>query len=160
MLEKRYRASCVILNNKTAWVVGGILAKSSTSTELLSINEGAIKGPDLPFEIWGHCMIKYDENSIYIIGGQQNKSVSNKTWIADSSNGFKIREGPTLNVHRRGHSCGKFEKNGEIVLIVAGGFDQTLQDLDSMEYLIPSTGQGWILGMYTYLCTTVFYDPT
>ena len=50
-------------------------------------------------------------------------------------------------LRRRGHACGKFEKDGKTVLIVAGGFDGSLQDLDSVEYLIPSSGQGWKLGM-------------
>ena len=48
-----------------------------------------------------------------------------------------------MNVKRRGHACGKFEKDGKTVIIVAGGFDGSLQDLDSVEYLIPSSGQGW-----------------
>ena len=55
-------------------------------------------------------MIRYDEKSIYIIGGLQNDSyndnydndddhdsTSNKTWIVDPTNGFKITEGPSLN---------------------------------------------------------------
>ena len=51
-----------------------------------------------------------------------------------------------MNIPRRGHACGKFEKDGKIVIIVAGGYDQSLQDLDSVEYLIPSSGQGWKFG--------------
>ena len=56
-----------------------------------------------------------------------------------------------MNIPRRGHACGKFEKDGKIVIIVAGGYDQSLQDLDSIEYLIPSTGQGWKFGKYNLL---------
>ena len=56
-----------------------------------------------------------------------------------------------MNIPRRGHACGKFEKDGKIVIIVAGGYDQSLQDLDSIEYLIPSTGQGWKFGKYVFL---------
>ena len=62
--------------------------------------------------------------------------------------GFEFTEGPPMNVKRRGHACGKFEKDGKIVIIVAGGFDGSLQDLDSVEYLIPSSGQGWKFGNF------------
>ena len=58
-----------------------------------------------------------------------------------------------MNIPRRGHACGKFDKEGKIVIIVAGGYDQSLQDLDSIEYLIPSTGQGWKFGKYNLLNT-------
>ena len=51
-----------------------------------------------------------------------------------------------MNVRRRGHSCGSFVKDGETVIIVAGGFDHTLTDLDSVELLIPSSGKGWQFG--------------
>ena len=53
-------------------------------------------------------MIKYDKNSIFIIGGRQNFSVSNRTWIVDPEDGFSIREGPPLNqerdIHKLWHS--------------------------------------------------------
>ena len=51
-----------------------------------------------------------------------------------------------MNIRRRGHACGTFEKGGKTVIIVAGGFDGSLQDLDSVEYLIPSSGNGWKFG--------------
>ena len=170
MLERRYRASSVRLNHprsyeSTAWIVGGYGSKNSTTTtgtlylnqtslisfvyvfsELLRYNEPAVKGPNLPFEAWGHCVIKCDESTIFIIGGQQNKVLSNKTWIVNPLTGFQIKEGPPMNVRRRGHSCGKMEKDGKTVLVVAGGFDESLSDLDSMEYLVLSDDQGWKLG--------------
>ena len=115
-------------------------------SELIQYNEPAVKGPNLPFEAWGHCVIKCDESTIFIIGGQQNKVLSNKTWIVNPLTGFQIKEGPPMNVRRRGHSCGKMEKDGKTVLVVAGGFDESLSDLDSMEYLVLSDDQGWKLG--------------
>ena len=48
-------------------------------------------------------MIKYDKNKIFIIGGRQNFSVSNRTWIVDPEDGFSIREGPPLNQERDIH---------------------------------------------------------
>ena len=59
-------------------------------------DEVSVNGPVLPFTISEHCMVKYDDNSIYIIGGKQNGVFSNKTWIMDPRNDFQLREGPSL----------------------------------------------------------------
>ena len=58
-----------------------------------------------------------------------------------------MTEGPSLNVERYGHSCGKMISNGKIVLIVAGGRDQS-KYLESIEILDPSSGRGWIIGTF------------
>ena len=90
-------------------------------------------------------MIQYDEKSIYIIGGRQNGSYfSNKTWIVDPTNEFKITEGPTLNKGREDHCCAKMTLNGRTVLVVAGGYGP----LDSVEILDPSENNVWTQGLY------------
>ena len=101
-----------------------------------------------------HCMIKYDENSIFIIGGKQNDVISNKTWIINPKKEFQIKEGPNLNQLRFGHACGKMlAPNGKILLVVAGGTglvknseSHHLKFLNSVEILDPSLKQGWKLG--------------
>jgi hypothetical protein len=102
-------------------------------------------------------LLFFSDNCFYIIGGQQDKILSNKTWIVTPKSKkcteFEFTEGPPMNIPRRGHACGKFEKDGKIVIIVAGGYDQSLQDLDSIEYLIPQTGQGWKFGKYLCFST-------
>ena len=92
-------------------------------------------------------MIKLNHSTVFIIGGFQNDIISNRTWIADPLNGFEMIEGPTLNVERYGHSCGKMISNGKIVLVVAGGRDQ-FRYLESIEILDPSSGKGWIIGTF------------
>ena len=90
-------------------------------------------------------MIQYNATSIYIIGGLQNGSNSEKTWIIDPSNNFQIRQGPSLNVGRISHSCGKMKISGKTFLVVAGGFGLN-GCLDSVELLNPLTDHGWIIG--------------
>ena len=41
-------------------------------TELLSANE-ASPGPDLPYPVYGHCIVKLTDDSFYLIGGQNDK---------------------------------------------------------------------------------------
>ena len=101
----------------------------------------------MPFTVSGHSMIKLNHSTVFIIGGFQNDIISNRTWIADPLNGFEMIEGPSLNVERYGHSCGKMISNGKIVLVVAGGRDQ-FRYLESIEILDPSSGRGWIIGTF------------
>lgn len=118
-----------------------------SSTEFIKLNQASIKGPELPFTISCHSMIQYDENSIYIIGGLQDDSFSNQTWIIDPSNNFNLREGPPLNERRYYHSCGKMEINGKVILVVAGGGGGFGGYLDSVELMDPASDQGWISGI-------------
>ena len=99
LTEKRSSASSVKITDTELWIVGGTSdifdpSKASNSTEFIdSAKHSVSKGPDLPFTIHCHCMIKYSETEIYIIGGRQNGKISNKTWIVDPRNDFHITEG-------------------------------------------------------------------
>ena len=103
-----------------------------------------VKGPDLPFSISFHSMIQYDEKSIYIIGGYQNGSISNKTWIVDPTNEFQIKEGPSLKKSRCNHGCAKMTLNGRTILVVAGGAGAE----HSVEILDPLGNNVWTPGMF------------
>ena len=92
-------------------------------------------------------MIQYDEKSIYIIGGVQNDLRSKETWIVDPTNGFQIKEGPSLNNRRYYHGCAKMTLNGRTILVVAGGFGNNGR-LDSVEILDPSENNVWTQGLY------------
>ena len=110
----------------------------------------SVKGPDLPFRIYGHSMIQYDKKSIYIIGGKQNGQIySKKTWIVDPTNGFQIKEGPSLNMGRSYHGCAKMTLNGRTILVVAGGFGA----MDSVEILDPLGNNVWTQGLYLKFIT-------
>ena len=109
---------------------------------------------------------QYDEKSIYIIGGDQNGSLSKKTWIVNPTNGFKITKGPSLNKERMNHGCAKMTLNGRTVLVVAGGGDEDWKTLDSVEILDPSENNVWTPGLYLKFSTvelcfnklTIFQD--
>ena len=88
-------------------------------------------------------MVQINSSSIYIIGGYQNNSISNKTWIIDSTNEFHIREGPILSQARWDHSCGQFKINDTAFIAVAGGVGawESLELLDLTEF-----GNEWMTG--------------
>ena len=153
----RCNASCVQLDDTSLWIVGGDNHSHDTlkSTEFIALDkctnakdysEETQTGPEIPFSIYDHCILKFNENSIYLIGGEQNDKISNKTWIVDSRKNFQITDGPPLNRKRKGHCCAKFEnKAGKILFVVAGGFDGATF-LDSVEILDPLSDQGWKYG--------------
>ena len=148
MLEQRSDAASIVINQNILWIIGGRdKFKIHSSTEFVSsISSPSFKstdGPTLPFTIHSHGVVQYDSSSVYIIGGYQDGKWSDRTWILDPSNNFQIREGPTLNVARCNHSCGKMSINGKIVIVIAGGFFE-----DSVEILDPSnsSASGWRLG--------------
>ena len=166
----------LLRNNESEilWITGGMQQNRHphSSTEFVTLSESQlfsrIIGPELPFTIYQHCMIEYDNNAIFLIGGVQNgtgslqeRSVqhSKKTWIVDPTNGFEIKEGPALNVARSFHCGGKMIVDGKVILFVAGGEGHgpasEFNILDSVEFLDPSSmEQGWKLGkIFHYIST-------
>ena len=165
-LEGRDYASSVVLNQSKLWITGGQtlensgggccwLSGSKNSTEFISLDQPPYPGPDLPFEIHGHCMVQVCPNTIYIIGGCQNDKNSTHTWIVDPTNNFDIKSGPPLNRARLGHSCNKMKINGKYFLVVAGGLHEVWHEGNKKEMksncsveLLDTTSpdKGWILG--------------
>ena len=145
MIEKRSDAASVMLNQGTLWIVGGHNGSRLKSTEYIKFGQLSVNGPDLPFKICGHSMIQYNEKSIYIIGGWQEYSFySNKTWIVDPTNGFQIKEGPSLNIGRECHGCAKMTLDGRTILVVTGGIGAQ----NSVEILDPLGNNVWTQGLY------------
>ena len=144
--EKRFNHASVLLDQNTLWLVGGNNENGLLrSTEFIKFGQPPIKGPNLPFRIGSHSMIHYDKKSIYIIGGVQNGSCSNKTWIVDPTNEFLTREGPSLNMKRYKHCCAKMTLNDRTILVVVGGGGR-YNNFDSVEILDPTTNNVWTMG--------------
>ena len=55
-----------------------MVANYLRSTELVSMDSTTI-GPDLPYEVGIHCMVKMNEETVFIIGGSHFYYVSNMT---------------------------------------------------------------------------------
>ena len=155
LIIPRGLTSSVVQNESKIWATGGYNNNNNLekSTEIISLDQSSMPGPDLPFTIWTHSMVHVDPTAIYLIGGIQNDELSNKTWIIDPTNEFQIKVGPSLNIARNFHSCSKMRIEGRIYLVVAGGFKDP-DILDSVELLDTSCPhQGWKKGM-TYIIKT------
>ena len=85
----RSYAASIILNETTLWIVGGEQGGGwiqHNSTEFITIDSKQqmtqAYGPELPFGISKHCMVKFNSTSIYLIGGSMGVgTISKKVWI-------------------------------------------------------------------------------
>ena len=139
----------VVLNESKIWITGGVSNNGNVekSTEIISLDQPLVPGPDLPFTVFAHSMVLVDPTTIYLIGGWQNDQLSNKTWIIDPTNKFQIKVGPSLNIARNFHSCSKMKIEGRIFLVVAGGHNhgKTLDSVELLDTTCPD--KGWKMGM-------------
>ena len=87
-------------------------------------DKAAVAGPTLNFPIAHHCMVQVADNAIYLIGGKQSGEMSSQVWVVDPTDGFKVKQGPSLREKRYFHSCAVMEdgKTGSKKIVVAGGF--------------------------------------
>ena len=140
----RVSASSIKLNQTTIWITGGKDSNSNklNLTEFVTVN-GSTSGVNLPFRVFGHCMVQYKPDAILLIGGKQNSNLfSDRTWIIDPTNGFNITEGPVLKERRKYHSCGTVKDElGNVHVIVAGGYK-----MDSVEILNTTLMKEWVTG--------------
>ena len=122
MVSKRYTHTAVNLDSSRIWILGGSNSDVSylNTTEIVSINK-SVKGIDLPSTWRFGCAVNVN-NKIYLIGGKRNYDITNKIWIVDPSNGFKVEEGPPMNNRRSEHMCAVMPDNQTI--IVAGTWEK------------------------------------
>ena len=156
MIHQRAYSASVILNinqfTTNLWVTGGIdrCEVGQKTTEFVIIRDAltektfqpvqqldSIEGPDLPFTICQHGVVKIKENAIYIIGGRQNGNISSDVWIVDPTNNYSVTQGPSLKTSRYEFSCGTMEVDGRTMIVVAGGYTKPKTFLDTVEILDP-----------------------
>ena len=136
------------------WIVGGFSSLKGPlhSTEFVSIDKESLHGPSLPFSLYMHCMVKFNDQAIYIISGYQNSQhhlLSKSTWIANPSKEFQLKPGPSLNFLWQqqpggslGITCTTYKDNLGVTKIIVG-----YGRLEYVETLYPSLETNkWIAG--------------
>lgn len=79
----------------------------STSIEKVSISSQSSKViGQMPFHFAFGCVLKYGQNDIIAIGGQQNGSISSATWTSSLKNLNNWSPGPNLKQTRELMGCG------------------------------------------------------
>ncbi len=147
---RAYAASLTINNGETLWITGGYYEEefgyrrfyTHDTTEFINVKEdqaGSLTftvtpGPDLPVEVYDHCLVQFDENTVFLMGGVKNQRILgddyyttfSETWV-----GFNMTSDSIdwlfwqhLSTERQAPACGMI-KDSSIsawILIAAGGY--------------------------------------
>ena len=153
MEENREFFSAVSLNSSMLWLLGSDAGSSTVqySTEFISLREGrqgpvvtSTVGPNMPFTLKYSCVVKYNDTTVYILGGYQSGNrQTNKVWIASISDEITFNQGPSMLHQRYYHACGTIPFGNKNLIVVAGG--STRHSEMSMEILDPSVNR-WVEG--------------
>jgi hypothetical protein len=153
MIDERRQSASLTLNSTHLWITGGyngngILKRS----EFVSIGQPAVKGPDLPFAVYEHCLVIVNSSTALLCGGENNVGVFNECHYMNLVD-HSWSQGPSMMTKRYDHSCGIFKSathQGRNVIIAAGGLDDYGEWLDSVEILDPTTNT-WNEGKILYV---------
>jgi hypothetical protein len=142
MLEKRRDSASLTLNSTHLWITGGTNDNGNLQTsEFVSIGQAAVKGPDLPYAVDGHCLVGVNSSTALLCGGDNKYGGAvNECHYMDLED-HSWTQGPYMTTIRYGHSCGIFKSaahQGRNIVIAAGGRNISAY-MDSVEFLDPTT---------------------
>jgi hypothetical protein len=162
MLEERAWSASLTLNSSHLWVTGGVNGNVYLQTsEFVSIGQPSVKGPDLPYAVYGHCLVGVNSSTALLCGGENSGGALNECHYMDLED-HSWSQGPSMMTKRIEHSCGIFKSaahQGRNIVIAAGGYNVAF--LDSVEFLDLTTNtwnEGKIyLDLNYILCVCVCY---
>lgn len=105
MPESRIEAEAVELGPNKIWVTGGRPFLAST---VVYENGGWSSGPDLPEGLEEHCMVKVDDNTIVLSGGENAPAYANNVYLFDIEAETWTEVDP-MDEDRYRHACGYAE---------------------------------------------------
>ena len=134
-----------IINNKLVLSGGRDNSGLLKSIELVSPNESSkTLSVQLPLAISNHCSIKWDFETVMIIGGESRYRRAETYFINVRTN--TLKNGPSLNNARTSFACEELKVEGKSYIVVSGGWGA----LSSTEVLDKDNiDQGWQKGTRT-----------
>jgi hypothetical protein len=162
MLEKRGFSASLTLNRTHLWITGGLNGNVLLQTsEFVSMGQAAVKGPDLPYAVQLHCLVGVNSSTALLCGGSIFAGHSNECHYMDLED-HSWSQGPSMITKRYRHSCGIFKSaahQGRNIVIAAGGHNG-YNDLDSVEFLDPTTNtwnEGKIYLDFNYIICVCYF---
>ena len=98
-------------------------------------------------------MVKINEDIVVFIGGAY--AITN-TILVNISNDFSMAEGPPMLQSRYYHSCGSFELDEKLMVVITGGYDGS--EVISTELWDPESNDGFIEGIFQVSILRSFYS--
>ena len=122
MMRKRYLAASIVLEDEKLWILGGWDGSSRLSSTEYIFSDGRTEdGPPMPIAICEHAMVKINDTTSFLVGGNIEGVSSQKSWFYDK----KWINGPDLKKGRYGHSVGivRDPVTDHVYVVAAGGSD-------------------------------------
>lgn len=143
MLYTRYYASNVAINSTHLLIMGGYGNSGRLkTTEVVSIGQKSVAGPDLPHDLSYHCSQKINDTTAILIGGYSSStSYEREVWFLDLIS-YKWTAGPSLKNGRRYHACSTFEDDYGNTFVIASGGENAPRSVE----ILNVNGQNWIEG--------------
>ena len=147
----RVHSGSVVLDKKLIMVGGDEGRYYLDTIEVVSPEaKSTILDVDLPFGIKGACVVAWDENTLFVIGGYSEHFLT-KTYFINIRD-ETIEEGPALSTGRASHGCQEVIVQNKPYIIVAGGNGQggPLKSTEMLEKWLEidqdAKAKGWISG--------------
>jgi hypothetical protein len=146
--DATFQSTMVIVGDKILYIGGnngdGANGKIwSTDTELTDTSAWTEEAEDLDKPRWGHCSVSHD-NFVITTGGRGGNPAGNLVSVElydMSASTPTVTVLPSLNVARTVHGCNIITKdNGDLELIVTGGYGVSDTPLSSIEVATLSAG--------------------
>ena len=152
----RPESASVLIDDSTLWITGAEWGEGLGNSEFVTIESDgsaqSILGPDLPMQVFGHCMAKIDDNTYFLSGGYRldTDSIATKaTFFYDMTSETWTR-GPDMIERRAHHSCEVFMNpaTNNLNIVLMGGYDyETQTTLEQTELLdLDGGAHGWTYG--------------
>ena len=103
------------------YVVGG---DTSPTGEVFDGNKFLVVAPPVPFSFYVSCMVYLNATTLMLIAGNQGATSYSPNTYMMNSNVLAWQKGPTINVGRSGHGCGRIVQgiaSDKYSTIIAGG---------------------------------------
>ena len=105
---------------QTVLITGTSNTLYGNTAEMLTERGWELVATPMPYSVHHHCSAMLDSKTGFVIGGFVNGSPSDKVLLFNSES-KTWTYGPSLNIARHSHSCGKIIQGNDYVIIVAGG---------------------------------------
>ena len=152
LITPRYGAGSVILGTKLV-IAGGAKVNGDFDTlqnsiEVLSPGQESRElDVTLPKAIQELCVVSWDEDTIFVIGGKDKRGFARAETYIINIKTLKIIDGPKLKIPRHSHACQELQIEGRNYVVVVGGYIFTRGLLKSTEVLDKGNlDQGWVSG--------------
>ena len=124
-VRQQLRTVATIVNGQIALTGGRIPTQNTDRIQMVSLTNAVDSSARLPMTLDTHCISRVNSTTLALIAGYTGSGNTAQTWfihgINADENSWRTVPGPPLKIARRIHSCGTFEYQNEVYVIVLGG---------------------------------------